>query len=204
MEVMDTVSDANQTSQDISTPQANQPIGPILNQDGNNDEAIQNSQGSSRADATQSSSQDSEDVMGVEDRDEDIRNAPDLRDLDNDNWQITNWFEPEATGPSNEEEDLTLLHPEAPPPGTHQGAAPNVNKLIVPICTLCNEAVPTLELLKSCGHSFCGACVGCREFLICPLCRTPKGKTCPNHVGTLMLAWKIDVAAAFGGGRWEA
>ena len=204
MEVMDTVSDANQTSQDMSTPQANQAIGPIVVQDGNNDEAIPNSQSSSRADATQPSSKDSEDVMGVEDREEEIRNDPDLTDLDNDEWQITNWSEPEATAPSNEEEDLTLLHPEAPPPGTRQGAAPDVNELVVPICTLCNEAVPTLELLKTCGHSFCGACVGRPDFLICPLCRTPKGETCPNHVGCLMLAWKRDVAAAFGGSRWEA
>ena len=195
MEIMGNASDANQTAQDTSNSQATAPI---------NEDSNQNSQ-SSGAEVTQSSSQNSDDVMVIEDREEQIRNDPDLRDLDNDEWQITNWSEPDAVSPSNEEEeDLTLLHPEAPPGGRQGRAAPDVNELVVPICILCNESPPSQQLLKNCGHTFCSNCVNRPEFLICPVCRSPKGETVTNHVGTLMLAWKRDVAASFGASRWEA
>ena len=144
--------------------------------------------------------------MGTEERDEELRFEPNLHDFDNDNWPVSNWLEdnnrqelPNANS-TPEIEDLTRLHPDARP----GGRPPDVNDLVVPICILCSDNPSTQLLLKTCGHSFCQNCVNRPDFVICPICRTPKGETVINHVGTLMLAWKRDADAAFGANRWEA
>ena len=150
-------------------------------------------------------------LMGVSERDAEIRVEPNLRNQDNGNWAVTNWLDSNNTEEMPPTpltaaiDDLTLLHPEAPAGGRPEGQpAPDVNDLVVPICLLCNKSPPSQELLKDCGHSFCRICVSRPDFLICPVCRTPKGETVTNHVGTVMLAWKRDVASAYGGARWEA
>ena len=151
------------------------------------------------------------DLMGSTEINEELRNEPSLRDMEQTAWPVQNWLdstnaeEEETTPTATQTDDLTLLHPEAPVGGRPEGhPAPDVNDLVVPICLLCNESPPSQQLLKSCGHSFCYDCVSRPDFLICPICRTPKGETVTNHVGTVMLAWKRDVASAFGAGRWEA
>ena len=159
--------------------------------------------------STQSSVQSEENIsnlMGTEERDEELRFEPNLHDFDNDNWPVSNWLEdnnrqelPNANS-TPEIEDLTRLHPDARP----GGRPPDVNDLVVPICILCSDNPSTQLLLKTCGHSFCQNCVNRPDFVICPICRTPKGETVINHVGTLMLAWKRDADAAFGANRWEA
>ena len=150
-------------------------------------------------------------VMGTDERDAEMRDEPNLRDLHNNNWPVANWLEDissqdlPSSNPSAEIEDLTLLHPDAPRGGYQNGQRPpDVNDLVVPICSLCSDNPPSLLLLKDCGHSFCRNCVNRPDFILCSVCRTPKGETVVNHVGTITLAWKRDAEAAFGANRWEA
>ena len=160
---------------------------------------------------TQSSVQSEDNLMGTNERDEERLLEPNLQDFDNDNWPVSNWLDinnsqnVEGSNSSTDIEDLSRLHPDAPqgdrPPGR---SAPDVNDLVVPICILCSNNPTSQQLLKNCGHTFCNDCVSRPDFLICPICRTPKGETITSHVGTMMLAWKRDAEAAFGANRWEA
>ena len=148
-----------------------------------------------------------ENQTGTEDREREMAEDPDIRDLDSQEWHISDWTEPEETrteGPSLPE-DLSLLHPDAPPGGRAFGQRqPDVNDLVIPICILCNNAPNSQRLLIDCGHSFCTDCISREDFKECAICRHPKGQTAPNHVSTMMLAWKRDASTGFGADRWEA
>ena len=171
-----------------------------------NDASTSNGTNMENSQTSVESEENSSNLMGTTERDEEIRNEPNLRDFDNDNWPVSNWLdstntqEQDAAASTPEVEDLTLLHPDSRPGGVR----PDVNDLVVPICLLCSDNPTTQLLLKSCGHSFCQNCVDRPDFVVCPICRTPKGETVINHVGTMMLAWKRDAEAAFGAERWEA
>ena len=153
-------------------------------------------------------SQAEENETGTEDREREMEEDPDIRDLDSQEWPISNWTQQEeitVEAAPTEAENLNLLHPDATAEGTVFGQRnPDVNDLVIPICLLCNNAPNSQRLLINCGHSFCSDCVSREDFKECAICRQPKGETAPNHVFTMMLAWKRDATTGFGADRWEA
>lgn len=116
-----------------------------------------------------------------------------------DGWTMSEWSVPETPATATETGQQPATNPaQIAEELRHLTRRIDVMDLVTIVCSICLDEATTQRLLMDCGHILCSSCLRRQENDVCPTCRTPIGRTTPIQTGAFQLAWKVEVANAFG------